>query len=112
MTATARKLALLVYRMLKYNMPYHHTSAADVSQTEGKSVIEENSVGDDLWGKTESAVDGSSCFHDGLSARVARCDRALQQAVIEVLRQRQHWRGSVGLEHVQLTIGDHSSTPF
>ena len=29
MTATARKLALLVYRMLKYNMPYHHTSAAE-----------------------------------------------------------------------------------
>ncbi len=29
MTATARKIALLVYRMLKYNMPYHHTSAAE-----------------------------------------------------------------------------------
>ena len=29
MTATARKLALLVYRMLTYNMPYHHTSAAE-----------------------------------------------------------------------------------
>ena len=29
MTATARKLALLVYRMLKYNIPYHHTSAAE-----------------------------------------------------------------------------------
>ena len=28
MTATARKLALLVYRMLTYNMPYQHTSAA------------------------------------------------------------------------------------
>ena len=24
-----------------------------LSQTKGKSVIEENSVGDDLWGKTE-----------------------------------------------------------
>ena len=29
MTATARKLALLVYRMLKYHMPYQHTSAAE-----------------------------------------------------------------------------------
>ena len=29
MTATARKLALLVYRMLTYNMPDHHTSAAE-----------------------------------------------------------------------------------
>ena len=29
MTATARKLALLVYRMLTYNMPSHHTSAAE-----------------------------------------------------------------------------------
>ena len=29
MTATARKLALLVYRMLTYNMPYQHTSAAE-----------------------------------------------------------------------------------
>ena len=29
MTATARKLALLVYRMLKDHMPYQHTSAAE-----------------------------------------------------------------------------------
>ena len=29
MPATARKLALLVYRMLTYNMPSHHTSAAE-----------------------------------------------------------------------------------
>ena len=28
-TATARKLAILVYRMLKHNMPYHLTSAAE-----------------------------------------------------------------------------------
>ena len=28
-TATARKLAILVYRMLKYKMPYHETSAAE-----------------------------------------------------------------------------------
>ena len=28
MTAAARKLAMLVYRMLKYNMPYHDISAA------------------------------------------------------------------------------------
>ena len=28
-TAAARQLALLVYRMLTYNMPYHHTSAAE-----------------------------------------------------------------------------------
>ena len=46
-------------------------------------MIEENSVGDDLWEKTESAGDGSSCFHDGLSARVARCDRADTGAVLD-----------------------------
>ena len=63
--------------------PTLRTSVLDVSQTEGKSVIEENSVGDDLWEKTESAGDGSSCFHDGLSARVARCDRADTGAVLD-----------------------------
>lgn len=31
-TATARKLAILVYRMLKYKMPYHETSAAKYDQ--------------------------------------------------------------------------------
>ena len=28
-TATARKLAILVYRVLEYQMPYHETSAAE-----------------------------------------------------------------------------------
>jgi transposase len=39
MTATARKLALLVYRMLKYNMPYQHTSAAEYDERQQTRIL-------------------------------------------------------------------------
>ena len=38
-TATARKLALLIYRMLKYNMPYHHMSAADYDKRQHTRIL-------------------------------------------------------------------------
>ena len=38
-TATARKLAILVYRMLKYNMPYQHTSAADYDKRQRTRIL-------------------------------------------------------------------------
>ena len=39
MTATARKLALLVYRMLKYNLPYHQTSAAEYDKRQRTRIL-------------------------------------------------------------------------
>ena len=39
MTATARKLALLVYRMLKYNMAYQHTSAAEYDERQHTRIL-------------------------------------------------------------------------
>ena len=39
MTATARKLALLVYRMLKYNMPYEQTSAAEYDERQHTRIL-------------------------------------------------------------------------
>ena len=39
MTATARKLALLVYRMLKYNMPYEQTSAAEYDERQRTRIL-------------------------------------------------------------------------
>ena len=38
-TATARKLAILVYRMLKYKMPYHETSAAEYNQRQHTRIL-------------------------------------------------------------------------
>ncbi len=34
-------LALLVYRMLKYNMPYHHTSAAEYDERQHTRILRE-----------------------------------------------------------------------
>ncbi len=39
MTATARKLAMLVYRMLKYNMPYHDISAAEYDERQHTRIL-------------------------------------------------------------------------
>ncbi len=38
-TATARKLAILVYRMLKYKMPYHETSAAEYDERQHTRIL-------------------------------------------------------------------------
>ncbi len=38
-TATARKLAILVYRMLKYKMPYHETSAAEYDKRQHTRIL-------------------------------------------------------------------------
>ena len=38
-TATARKLAILVYRMLKYNMPYDYTSAAEYDKSQHTRIL-------------------------------------------------------------------------
>ncbi len=38
-TATARKLAILVYRMLKYKMPYHETSAAEYDKSQHTRIL-------------------------------------------------------------------------
>ena len=39
MTATARKLALLVYRMLTYNRPYEQTSAAEYDERQHTRIL-------------------------------------------------------------------------
>ena len=39
MTATARQLALLVYRMLKDHMPYQHTSAAEYDMRQRTRIL-------------------------------------------------------------------------
>jgi hypothetical protein len=38
-TATARKLALLVYRMLRYRTPYHEPSAADYERQQRSRIL-------------------------------------------------------------------------
>ena len=38
-TATARKLAILVYRMLKYKMPYHEPSAAEYDKRQHTRIL-------------------------------------------------------------------------
>jgi transposase len=38
-TATARKLALLVYRMLRDRIPYHELSAADYEQLQRSRIL-------------------------------------------------------------------------
>jgi hypothetical protein len=38
-TATARKLAILVYRMLKYKMPYHETSSAEYDKRQHTRIL-------------------------------------------------------------------------
>ena len=39
MTATARKLALLVYRLLTYNRPYEQTSAAEYDERQHTRIL-------------------------------------------------------------------------
>jgi hypothetical protein len=38
-TATARKLGLLVYRMLRYRTPYHEPSAADYDRQQRSRIL-------------------------------------------------------------------------
>ena len=38
-TATARKLAILVYRMLRYQLPYRELSSADYDQLQRSRII-------------------------------------------------------------------------
>ena len=39
LTATARNLALLVYRMLRYRTPYHELSAADYDRQQRSRIL-------------------------------------------------------------------------